>query len=348
MAMTCPFLREAQVKFCQAATVRKLIPLGTGAPTTRPADEKCGTAAYTTCSVYQSRPFEGPECGPCPHFGESLMQYCGAAPVTKMVPYSESLLSRCGTDGFRYCQLYLSMAHPVVAADDQDSIHVPDWLNYASNHLWLDVGEDGTCHVGIDAFLSRAIGPVDSIGYVWLNGRHRPAAVLTVGGMDLEVVFPNPLLLTNCNLYLRANPSRLTTDPYTAGWLFEGTPLPETAENLLHGPSAHDWMEQEQRRMNEYLQMQISPEHRLAADGGLFTPGLGKELNRQQMLALFHDFFSPFASGTHDDSRNSISGGVADRPGRGLDRLPSRHLQEPASAGRLQSQDPFGKGRDKV
>jgi hypothetical protein len=28
--------------------------------------------------------------GHCPFLGESLMQYCGAAPVAKMVPYSET------------------------------------------------------------------------------------------------------------------------------------------------------------------------------------------------------------------------------------------------------------------
>jgi len=325
MAMTCPFLREAQVKFCQAAAFRKLIPLTAG-PGPAPADEKCSSAAHTTCRVYQSRPVDDGGFVACPHLGESLVQYCAAAPVAKMVPYSESLISRCGNDGHRYCELYLSMAHPSVAVEEVDGIPLPDWLSYTGNHLWIDVTEDGACHVGIDAFLSRALGPVESVSYVWQNGRHRPAAILTAAGVDLEVVFPNPLLLTGCNLYLRANPSRLATEPYTAGWLFEGTPLPETQENLLHGGAAQHWMEQEQCRINEYLQQQTAPGANLAADGGLFAPGLGNQLHRQQMLALFHEFFSPFASGPLNDPRTSISGGPASGPGRGLDRLSPRHL----------------------
>jgi glycine cleavage system H lipoate-binding protein len=243
-----------------------------------------------------------------------------------MVPYSESLLSRCGTDSFRYCELYLSMAHPATAATEVDGIQVPDWLSYAANHLWLDVTEDGTCHVGIDGFLSKVLGPVDRVSYVWLTGRHRPAAIVTVAGMDMEIVFPNPLVLTGCNLYLRANPARLTSEPYAGGWLFEGTPLPETRENLLAGQAAHGWMEQEQRRMNEFLQQHISSEACLAADGGVFAPGLGKQLDRQQMLALFHEFFSPFASETTNASRTSVSDGLGNSPGSGLDRLPPRHL----------------------
>src|SRR5205814_457842 len=114
------------------------------------------------------------------------MQYCAAAPVAKLVPYSESLLSRCGNDAFRYCELYLSMAHPALRAAEVDGVAMPEWLRYSANHMWLDVTGDGTCHAGIDAFLSRALGKVERIAYVWLKGEHRPAAVLTAGGVEYE------------------------------------------------------------------------------------------------------------------------------------------------------------------
>ena len=228
--------------------------------------------------------------GPCPHLRESLMQYCGAAPVTRFVPYSESSISRCGNDSYRYCELYLSMAHPGAPAEDTDGVETPEWLRYSANHMWLDVTGDGVCHAGIDAFLSRALGRVDRVSYVWQKGRRRPAAVLTAAGIDLEVAFPNPLMLASCNLYLRADPSRLTAEPYTTGWLFEGTPLPETTEDLMEGPAAREWMEQEQRRMNQFLQELSAPGQ--AADGGLFRAGLAQQLDREQALAVFHEFFS--------------------------------------------------------
>ena len=72
--MTCPFLREAQVKFCHASSVRKLIPLSMAGR----VEEKCSSSAYLTCRVYQSQAMEGPVDGPCPCLGESLMQYCAA------------------------------------------------------------------------------------------------------------------------------------------------------------------------------------------------------------------------------------------------------------------------------
>jgi glycine cleavage system H lipoate-binding protein len=282
--MTCPFLREAQVKYCRSAAVRKLIPLTAGAKT----DEKCGSAEYVSCSVYAAhREDDAPEAGPCPFLRESLMQYCGAASVTRFVPYSESLISRCGNDSFRYCELYLAMAHPSNPGEQVDGVALPQWLRYTKNHMWLDVTEDGVCHAGIDAFLSRALGKVDRISYVWQKGARRPAAVLTVNGIDLEVTFPNALMLTGCNLYLRADPSRLATDPYTAGWLFEGTPLDDTSVGLVDGETACDWMHGEQRRMNEFLQQQTG----CSADGGMFASGLPRMLDREQTLTLFHEFF---------------------------------------------------------
>ncbi len=196
------------------------------------------------------------QSGACPYLDESLMQYCGAATVPKLVPYSESLLSRCGNDSFRYCELYLAMAHPALPADSVDGVGLPGWLRYSPNHLWLDISADGACHIGIDAFLGRALGNVETITYVWQKGLHRPAVVLTVDGVDLELVFPNPLLLTNCNLYIRAEPGRVTAEPYTAGWLFEGMAEPGTTDNLMEGEAARLWMEEEQLRMNGFLQRQ--------------------------------------------------------------------------------------------
>jgi glycine cleavage system H lipoate-binding protein len=288
--MSCPFLREMQVKYCQTSAFRKLIPL---AQTGR-ADEKCSSAEHVSCPVFRGQMENDPVSGTCPYLRESLMQYCGAAPVAKLVPYSESLLSRCGNDNFRYCQLYLAMAHPSVDAEEADRAPMPGQLKYSANHMWIDATEDGVCHVGIDAFLSRVLGKVERVSYVWLNGRHRPTAVLTVEGVDLEVVFPNPLLLTNCNLYLRADPSPLTSQPYTAGWLFEGVLEPGALDKLFEGAAARAWMEREQHRINEFLQQQLCQP--TAADGGQFVAGLARLLDRGQLRALFHSFFSPGAS----------------------------------------------------
>src|SRR4029079_1390947 len=130
---------------------------------------------------------------------------------------------------------------------------------------------------GIDGFLSRALGTIDRITYVWLSGQHRPTAVLTGAGADLAVVFPNPFLITKCNLYLRADPSRITSEPYTGGWLFEGVPAEGTTESLLAGAAAREWREDETRRMNEFLQQHVETPVPALCDGGLFASGVARQ-----------------------------------------------------------------------
>jgi glycine cleavage system H lipoate-binding protein len=291
--MTCPFLKEAQVRYCRTSAIRKLIPLAQASR----AEERCSSEGYSSCPVFERQPDanEVAAFGECPYLHESLMQYCGAASVAKFVPYSESLLSRCGNDSFRYCELYLAMAHQAPPPETADGIRMPGHLRYSANHMWLDVTDDGVAHAGIDAFLSRALGQVERISFVWLNGHHRPTAVVTVAGVDLEITLPFPMQLTHCNVYLRANPGRLTAEPYTGGWLFEGVPDAGTLDNLA-GDEAQSWMDTEVRRMSEFLQQLPGPNGPTAADGGMFSAGLANHLEREQMLALFHEFFSPYAS----------------------------------------------------
>jgi glycine cleavage system H lipoate-binding protein len=285
--MTCPFLKEARVKYCQTSAMRTLIPLAAAG-----TQEKCSSTDHATCPIYRSQPGEGAGSAVCPHLRESLMQYCAAAPMVKLIPYSESLLSRCGNDSFRYCELYQGMAHPEPSAESTDEVRLPGWLFYSSNHMWLDLTSDGACHAGIDAYLSRVLGNVEAVTFLRPTGRQRPSAVLRVAGADFEVTFPNLFQVTACNLYLRANPARITREPYTGGWLFEGVPEAGTVDKLRHGSEAVAWMQDEQLRLNQYLQ-QISG---VAADGGLCAGNLAAHLDRSQMQALFHEFFSLYAS----------------------------------------------------
>lgn len=322
--MRCPFLKEAHVKFCHNSAFRKMI-----VQTPGHADgEKCSSPDYTECPAYKRRGLAGALQAQCPFLQEPLVQYCSAASVTKYIPYSESPLGRCGSDDYRYCDLYLTMAHPGDAAaaatpsagmcaeepreDTVDGIRVPRWLWYSPNHMWLDVSADGDHHVGIDGFLAKALGHVDAISFVQLAGVKRPSVVLTVRGADLLLVFPSPLLLSGANLHLRADPAKLTSDPYSVGWLFKGieapglSGCPDVREGLIPGDEAAEWMRDESDRLSNVVReipsfgsrsMQGAPEP-LLTDGGEFSTGVFQHLQHDQVLQVFNEFFSPYASWT--------------------------------------------------
>jgi glycine cleavage system H lipoate-binding protein len=320
--MICPFLKEAQVRFCRAASVKKMIPRSLE----HTASERCCTPAWVTCPIAQQQQAGLAGQPSCPFLQESLVQYCAASPSTKFIPYSESLLSRCGTESHRYCELYLDFANPEsnktlnttlgeknVSEDDLsdcvvDGIRMPAGLYYSANHMWLDLGEAGRCHIGIDGFLAKVLGHVDSISFVDGKDVKRPTAVLTVRGVDLHMVFPNCIHVISKNTSLRAAPERLTADPYTLGWLFEGcepslsaigTPT-ELCAGLLRGREAREWMHHESQHLSEFVHERVNhfmPNgERMVMDGGAFNDGVVHHLNRDEVLDLFSNFFSPYAT----------------------------------------------------
>ena len=132
------------------------------------------------------------------------------------------------------------------------------------------------------------------------RGTSRPAAVLTVNGVDVQTAFPVPMLVTGINTYLRATPGKLTAEPYGAGWLFEGKSQtnPEagkgTPDGLLRSEEARKWMEGEVHRLSAFVHEQYSRQEGTMMDGGTFTTGLALQLNRDELLHLFNEFFSPY------------------------------------------------------
>jgi glycine cleavage system H lipoate-binding protein len=317
--MRCPFLREAQVKSCQASSFRKVIPRSADSG----SDELCSTPAHVNCGAVRSHHEGSPSPERCPFLHESLVQYCAAVPVPTFVPYSESSISRCGNDTHLYCELYLSLAAPsggspletmpaAGAHTTVDGINVPVGLSYTQNHLWMDVSPDGTCHVGVDAFLARVLGDVEEITFLTTKGTVRPSARLSVHGVDLPLVFPTAIRITAVNSALRVHPDRLVSDPYGSGWLFEGT-LPAVAAKkpqaaaepvppspLLPGPEAEGWMHEEVARLNltaHEIASRPDPDGvTVMADGGTFAPGLPKHLTREGTMRLFDAFFSSEAA----------------------------------------------------
>jgi len=317
--MRCPFLREAQVKYCRASAFRKMIVRVPG----KPDADRCTSPDHVHCPAAQPHLDARARNAHCPSLQEALMQYCGAASVTKYIPYSEAVLSHCGTDSHKYCALFLTLAHPehthveAIPANPQEAddaaqeylvegIRVPGWLAFSANHLWIDRGTDGVVHIGIDAFLASVLDTIDRITFVTTHGIHRPTVVFTVHGVDLQMVFPYRVHLTACNLYLRTHPSTVLSDPYTLGWLFEGTMDPEETgpqtlqKSLVSGRAAADWMQTEISRMSAmahtFSHAQNPEGNVVMADGGMVHPGFMQLLTRDESLRVFDEFFSPLAA----------------------------------------------------
>jgi glycine cleavage system H lipoate-binding protein len=317
--MRCPFLREEQVKSCEAAPFRKSV----ARSATSSAAERCSSPGYATCPVAPPSHETSPSPARCPFLRESLVQFCAATPRPMYVPWSASPELRCAHDGHRFCELFLAAAgarrgpaRPVLedgVVHEAAGVPMPGWLHYAPNHLWLDPGDDGLCHVGVDAFVAQLLGTIERLAFLTVKGTARPAVVLTARGVDLTLLLGSELPIAAANTRLRSSLDRLTADPYGLGWLFAvraPTPAidprtdaaaPSDAERpiatlgpgLRHGAAALEWMDREVHRLTGALHARLGSVAgaRLAADGGRFAPGLLEHLDREEALRLFASFF---------------------------------------------------------
>lgn len=273
--MTCPFLREGRARYCHAAPVRKLILDGPGAID----GGRCASPGYMQCELAAT---SGPSRERCPHLEDIRVQYCGVSPIPKLVPFSESELSSCTSTNYRYCDSYLHLAQP-------HSTPAPATLLYSQNHFWLDAEESGLCHLGIDEFVAHFAGTVDGITFVSSHGTQCPVLTLTVHGVEWPMSFPNPVMIQKVNSRLRSDPSRLTADPYGAGWLFEGWEIPgRTRAGLISGARAAAWQGEERERLSREIHQMHVP----GGDGGIPVRGVARFLSRQDVVCIFQRFFS--------------------------------------------------------
>lgn len=315
--MRCPFLREAQVKYCCASEFKKMIVRSHG-------DEeagRCSSPDYISCPAAGQHHEDIPSRSHCPFLQESLVQYCAAASVLKYIPYSLPSLSRCGNTDHRYCELFLTMQNPALLAshglnvpDDEsdesscgawivDGVLTAGWLYYSENHMWADIDKEGHCHIGLDAFFTRVAGRIEQLTFVVNAGEHHPAVSVAVSGTEMQLVFPKRVNISSINSHLRSEPNRVIADPYTFGWLFEGTMSKDSRpardgerEGLVHGDSVRGWMQSETKRMSEFVHDRIAAAGqdgmRSMADGGMFVEHLAQYLTREEILLLFGEFFS--------------------------------------------------------
>jgi glycine cleavage system H lipoate-binding protein len=317
-AMRCPFLQEAQVKFCRASTYKKMIVRSSE----NQKQERCSSAEWRTCPSLKMSHEEHPSQDHCPFLEERLVQYCsGATGIMKYVPYAETALFRCGTDSHQYCETYIGIAHPGTSTQSsavspwetgsgpksptlEETICIPERVAFAPNHMWLDVSQDGWWHVGIDAFLAGILGRLERVTYATSKGIDRPTVAFRVRGVSLPVVFPLQMNIERTNPAVTVHPDKLLSEPYTLGWLFEGREpdhqVPDGKQNmpLLRGDTARGWMERELHRVTEFahnaIPRQSGTDVPLMADGGVPRVGFLQQLSPEEILRLFNEFFSPY------------------------------------------------------
>jgi glycine cleavage system H lipoate-binding protein len=140
---------------------------------------------------------------------------------------------------------------------------------YHPGHSWAHMETKGSIRIGIDDFISRVFGSVDTIILPSVGSFLKQGEVgweLNRNGYKAPMVSPVSGTVIAVNDYIRNNPEITHDHPYDAGCLLLLTPsnLERDMRKLYMGKECFQWMEKENQRLLEIL----GPEYeRLAATG---------------------------------------------------------------------------------
>jgi glycine cleavage system H protein len=146
-------------------------------------------------------------------------------------------------------------------------------------HAWVRITTDGTLRVGIDDFLSEALGEIEAVEAPPRGAqvkRGDPLLKLKVRGRSLVVSAPTPGEVVAVNDHALAQPWTVTRDPYGVGWVVAlwTRDHHEAIKPLRIGSAATAFLRQEMQRLADFLTPAGTPATvPLLADGGV--PGKG-------------------------------------------------------------------------
>lgn len=161
-------------------------------------------------------------------------------------------------------------------------------------HAWLRINTDGTLRIGIDDFLTEALGEIESVTLPPRGAQVRrgdPLIRLRVKGHELVVPAPAAGEVMAQNAFVLNEPWTVARDPYGAGWMVAlwTRDHHEAIRPLRIGAAAGAFLRQEVQRLADFLGggPATAP---VLADGGVPGRGSVSALDETRLAAFQSEF----------------------------------------------------------
>lgn len=96
-------------------------------------------------------------------------------------------------------------------------------MHYTEEHLWIDIGEDGTATVGITAYGAEQLGEVIFVELPEVGtsvSRDDEVAVIETSDEALDILAPLEGEIVEINEAIVDAPGQVNEDPEGAAWMF--------------------------------------------------------------------------------------------------------------------------------
>jgi len=143
-------------------------------------------------------------------------------------------------------------------------VGVPLGVFLHSGHSWAGLKTSGEMRVGIDEFLTQAMGGVDRVDLPKV-GRHveRGESLVTLWTHSRALSVPSPVsgIVVSVNRSLKRSSMAIDNDPYGAGWLAAVLPSDQrqAVSELRVGADAVRWLRRETQRFVDFIARQAAP-----------------------------------------------------------------------------------------
>ncbi|HEY4611379.1 MAG TPA: hypothetical protein VII11_00170 [Bacteroidota bacterium] len=166
------------------------------------------------------------------------------------------------------------------AAPRAERFVIPRGYFFSPKHVWLEILGSGNARVGLDDFIQKIVGTIDSVRLVPERvAVKRGDSILTIlqNGRELSITAPISGKVLAVNDVLVNSPELLKQDPYLSGWIATIQPENLSAEvkTMSVAEEAAAWLRKEVARFRDFISIR-TPQLATGVtmlDGG--TPMLG-------------------------------------------------------------------------
>jgi glycine cleavage system H lipoate-binding protein len=198
----------------------------------------------------------------------------------------------------KHYPIMAAVPHGSVAGHARETVRMPKSVFFHPGHTWARIQDGDNLEVGVDDFVQKALGGIDSLQLPMVGEFVRqgdPVITLHHGNRHVALVAPASGYVRAINRDAVENPRLVSENPYREGWLMMVEPA-ELAANLslLHvAESAVTWIKEEVKRFREFLAGSIAQPATVGEsmlDGGVPVSGALEHLDEEHMQSFEQQF----------------------------------------------------------
>ena len=180
---------------------------------------------------------------------------------------------------------------------------IPMGYFFSPRHAWLKLLNSGMVKIGIDDFVQKVVGGIDSVAITPAGtsvNQGEPLIVLGKGGRSLSFVSPVSGKIVEVNEKLRQAPELLKSEPYASGWvaIVEPEDLGSQIKGLAFAEEATQWLRREISRLRDFMQVHtlqpaFATNGPTMLDGGVPVSGVLEQADTGTWKDFQKEFLTP-------------------------------------------------------